>query len=136
MVILDPLPGRVVIVNQLCADARNFVRADGGADAAAADCHATFPAATNCASGVTKSGQSSAGLRQIGPNINYFVPCFAKMRNQTFLQLKTTVIRGDSYTHFMPPSSDRLGTRISIGCGSSPAIVQATCKTSSRSGVC
>jgi hypothetical protein len=42
MVILGSLAGRVVIVNRSCADARNFVRADGGADATAADCHAAF----------------------------------------------------------------------------------------------
>ena len=77
----------------------------------------TFPAATNCASGVTKSEQSSAGLRLIGPDISYFVSCFPKMRNQTFLQLKTTVIRGDSYTHVMLPSVGRPGARIFIGCG-------------------
>jgi hypothetical protein len=42
VIVLDPLPGREMIVNQSGSDAWNLVGADGGAYSAAADRYAAF----------------------------------------------------------------------------------------------
>jgi hypothetical protein len=58
VVVLDTLLGREVIVNQTGADARDLVRTDRRATPLpqTATPRSTFPSATACASGMTKSG--------------------------------------------------------------------------------
>ena len=58
VVILDPLPRGKMILDQAGAHAFDFVGANGGPDAAAANGHATlhFSGATAWPSGMTKSG--------------------------------------------------------------------------------
>ena len=55
VIVLDPLLGREVVMDQRGADALNLIGTYRRADAAAADRHATIylPATTACASGIT-----------------------------------------------------------------------------------
>ena len=87
IVVLNSLPGRVVIVNQPCSDTRNFVCADGSADAAAADCHAAFhvPGSNRLGERDDEVGVVIARIQAVSSDIDYLVPSFAKMSNQLFL---------------------------------------------------
>jgi hypothetical protein len=115
VVVLDTLPGGKVVVYQTGADSRDFVRAYRSPNTAAADSHAAFDLSFR--HGLCKRDHEVriivVGIETMGAEIDHFMPRRAKMRDQVFLQGKSTMIGGNSNTHLIllpgvpPPNRQR-----------------------------
>src|SRR5207247_11191985 len=101
VVVLDPLPGRVVVVHQPGTDSRYLVCTDRRSDAAAADGYAAFDRPCRHSPGERddEGGIIVARVQAMRPEIDYLLPRRAEMSNQFLLQTKPTMIRGNSYVH-------------------------------------
>lgn len=97
MIVLDPLPGGEVIVNQAGADARNLVGADRSTDAAAADGDPPFYLPRNHSQWDDEIGIVVTKVQPMSPEIDHFMACSSELGHQFFLQAKPTVIGGDSH---------------------------------------
>jgi hypothetical protein len=101
VIILDPLLGRKVVVDQRSANAPHLICADGSSNAASADGDASlYLAGHNC------SCEWNYEIRIvvdrvpfIGAKVNDGVSRGAEAGNQFLLQAESTVIRRDAYLH-------------------------------------
>jgi hypothetical protein len=116
VVVLDPLPGREVVVHKSGTDSRDLVSAHRRSDPASADGHPTLDLSFRHSSRQRNNevGIIVAGIQAVRTEINYLVPCRAKTCSQVFFQTKSTMVRANSYMHvillarfcassFMPP---------------------------------
>jgi hypothetical protein len=101
VIVLDPLPGREVVVNDGGANARDLVGTDGCANATTADRHTALhlsrhhgPSQRN-----DKVRIVVARVQAMRPEIDDLVPRGAKMGEQLLFQTKPTVISGNAYAH-------------------------------------
>jgi hypothetical protein len=82
VIVLDTLPGRVMVVDQSGADAWNLVGANGGTHAAAADRYAAFhfASANSQTEWDDEVGIVIVGNQSMRTKIDYFMPFAAQMR--------------------------------------------------------
>ncbi|MGC2433843.1 MAG: hypothetical protein WA433_08680 [Desulfobaccales bacterium] len=99
MIVLDPLPGGEVVVNQAGADARNLVGADRSTDTAAADGDPPFhlPRNHSLGQGDDEIGVVIGRVQPMSPEIDHLMAHGPELGQQLFLQSKPTVIGGDSH---------------------------------------
>src|SRR5208337_3882224 len=99
MIVLDPLPGGEVVVNQAGANARNLVGADRGTDAAAADGDPPFHLPRNHSLGQwdDEIGIVVTRVQTMSTEIDHLMAGSSKLGHQLFLQTKPAMIGGDSH---------------------------------------
>ena len=101
VIILDPLPGREVIVDQGCAYAGNLVGTDLCPYTAAADCHATLDPPRRYGPGERGDEVRIVVVRAqaICTEINNLMASRTELTDQLLLQAEPPVIRGDTDAH-------------------------------------
>jgi hypothetical protein len=103
VIVLNPLPGRKVIVNQSGANAGDLIGTDRSADTAATNRNAPlyFSGSNGPREGSDVVGIVIAGIEVVCSEISHLVPGLTKMSDQLFLQGEATMIGGDSNTHLI-----------------------------------
>src|SRR5262245_28270278 len=114
VVVLNPLPGREVVVHQAGTNTRYLVCAHRRTDAATADCH---PALDRSGHHSSSERDNEVGIvvvrvEAMRPEIDELMPRSAETSNQFFLQTKPTMIRSYSHTHV-----------ILLACTQQPAVL-------------
>src|SRR5262249_50362277 len=105
VIVLDPLPGREVVVDQRRTDTLDLVGAHGRADTAAADRHAALHRARR--HGPRQWDDEVrivvVGLERVPAEVDDLVAGGAKPAGQLLLQRESAVIGRDSDTHALAP---------------------------------
>jgi hypothetical protein len=103
IVILDSLLSREMIVNECGADADNLVGANGGANAAAADCYTANYITRGYSSGKRNYYVRIVvfGIQLMGAEIDDIMPRCAQLPQQLFFESESPVIGGYSYSHLI-----------------------------------
>ena len=103
VIILDPLPGRKVIVDQGCAYAGNLVGTHRCPDAAAADCHAPLDLTRRYSAAERGDEIRIVVVRAqaMRAEIDDLVTGRAELGDQLFLQAKAAVISGHADAHLV-----------------------------------
>jgi len=86
MIVFDSLPGGEVVVNQAGADAWNFVGADRGTHATAADGYAPFHLAGDhgLGQGDDEIGVVVPGVQGMSTEIHHFMACSPELGQELF----------------------------------------------------
>jgi hypothetical protein len=101
VIVLNPLLGREVVVDDCCADAPHLVGAHRRAHAATADCHSAFNLVGGDGPGERDDvvGIVIALAQAMSAEIDDLIPRSAKPAEQFFLQTKPAVIGGNTNAH-------------------------------------
>src|SRR5499427_9405739 len=105
VIVLDPLPGREVVVDERRADALNLVGTHCRTHTAAADRHSAFhlPGGNGPRERHDVVGIVIVLAQAMRAEIDDLMPRGAQLAEQFFLQMKSTVIRGHANAHRVSP---------------------------------
>src|SRR5215470_11836286 len=116
VIVLDPLAGREMIVDQRSTDARDLVGTHRCPDTAAADRYAAFD--LPCRDGVAEWGYKVrivvVRAQTVRTEIDDLMASRTKLRDQFLLQAEPAVIGGNTDAHFVVSSDDLLPVVLSL----------------------